>query len=335
MRLSRREFIESATVAVAAGGALMAQNNTSGSIPQRPLGRTGVQVSIIGVGGYHLGSAKNQSEAKAIVDGALDAGINFFDNAWDYHDGTSEEWLGAALKGKRDRVVLMTKVCTHGRDKSVAMQMLEESLKRLQTDHLDVWQIHEVIYDNDPDLIFRPNGVAEALVQAKKDGKVRFVGFTGHKDPAIHLKMLAHDFPFDTVQMPLNCLDATFRSFEQHVLPEVNRRGMAALGMKSMGGSGELIQHGVVTPAEALRYAMSLPVAVTISGMESTGVLRQNLEIVRGFQPMTAAELQQLRERSRFVASDGRFELFKTTKKYDGAVGRKQHGFPSAAELPA
>jgi aryl-alcohol dehydrogenase-like predicted oxidoreductase len=304
-------------------------------IPRKPLGRTGLEVSALGVGGFHLGSASDQAEARRIVDAAIDAGVNFFDNAWEYHQGTSEQWLGAALKGKRDRVVLMTKVCTHGRDKSTAMRMLEESLQRLQTDHLDVWQIHEVVYYNDPDLIFKPNGAAEALVQAKKDGKVRFVGFTGHKDPAIHLKMLSHDFPFDTVQMPLNCVDATFRSFEQQVLPEANRRGIAAFGMKSMGGSGELIRHGVVTPAEALRYAMSLPVAVTISGMESMGVLQQNLEIARGFQPMTAAEMKALRDRCRPHASDGRFELFKTTKKYDGDTGREQHGYPSAEELPA
>ena len=151
------------------------------------------------MGGFHLGAAKDQTQAKRIVDTAIDAGINFFDNAWDYHDGRSEEWLGSALRGKRDRVVLMTKVCTHGREKSTAMQMLEESLRRLQTDHLDVWQIHEVIYENDPDLIFQPKGAAEALLQAKKDGKVRFVGFTGHKDPSIHLNMLSHDFAFDTV----------------------------------------------------------------------------------------------------------------------------------------
>ena len=313
----------------------MAQRNVSAGIPQRPLGRTGLQVSAIGVGGFHLGSAKDENEATEIVHLAIDAGFNFFDNAWEYHDGRSEEWLGNALKGKRDGVVLMTKVCTHGREKSTAMQMLEESLKRLQTDHIDVWQIHEVIYENDPDLIFKPNGAAEALVQAKKDGKVRFVGFTGHKNPAIHLKMLSHDFPFDTVQMPLNCLDATFRSFEQQVLPEVNRRGMAALGMKSMGGSGEPVGQGVVTPAEALRYAMSLPVAVTISGMESAAVLRQNLEIARGLQPMSAEEMKNLRDRCRFDASDGRFELFKTSKKYDGDIGRAQHGFPSAEELPA
>jgi uncharacterized protein len=165
--------------------------------------------------------------------------------------------------------------------------MLEESLRRLQTDHLDVWQIHEVIYDNDPDLIFKPNGAAEALVQAKKDGKVRLVGFTGHKDQSIHLKMLSHDFPFDTVQMPLNCFDATFRSFEQRVLPELQRRGIAPLGMKSIGGSGEMVKHGAVTPAEALQYAMSLPVATTITGMESLSVLKQNLEIARGFHRWT------------------------------------------------
>jgi aryl-alcohol dehydrogenase-like predicted oxidoreductase len=313
----------------------MAQDTPSGGIQKRPLGGTGLHVSILGMGGFHLGSAQDAAQAKTMVDTAIDAGINFFDNAWDYHDGTSEEWLGGALKGKRDRVVLMTKVCTHGRNKNVAMRQLEESLRRLQTDHLDVWQIHEVIYDNDPDLIFRPDGAAEALVQAKKDGKVRFVGFTGHKDPSIHLKMLSHNFPFDTVQMPLNCLDATFRSFEQNVLPEANRRGIAVFGMKSMGGSGELVTHGAVRPEEALRYAMSLPVALTISGMESPGVLRQNLEIARGFHPMPPAEMQHLRDRCRFLASDGRFELFKTTKKYDGDVGRKQHGFPDATELPA
>jgi aryl-alcohol dehydrogenase-like predicted oxidoreductase len=313
---------------------MLFSQQSGGEIPKRPLGRTGVQVSAIGVGGYHLGSADDLNEARRIVATAIDAGINFFDNAWDYHDGKSEEWLGDALQGKRDRVVLMTKVCTHGRDQSIAMRMLEESLRRLKTDHLDVWQIHEVIYSNDPDLIFRPNGAAEALAAAKQQGKVRFVGFTGHKDPAIHLKMLSHNFPFDTVQMSLNCFDASFRSFEQQVLPELNRRGIAPLGMKSMGGSGEMVRHGAVTPQEALRYAMSLPVALTISGMESMSVLEQNLAVARGFQPMSAAEMQKLRDRCKQDASDGRYELFKTTKKYDGDVGREQHGFPSAAELP-
>ena len=328
--ISRRLFLGAASVA--AGDAMLAQH--TGTVPMRPLGKTGVQVSAIGIGGYHLGSAKDLQEAKRIVDEAIDAGVNFFDNAWDYHDGRSEEWLGAALGGKRDKVVLMTKVCTHGRDKRVALTMLDESLRRLQTDHLDVWQIHEVIYENDPDLIFAPNGAIEALAQAKKEGKVRFIGFTGHKDPSIHLRMLSHDFPFDTVQMPLNCMDANFRSFETHVLPELNRRGIAPLGMKSLGGCGEIVAKGVARVDEALRYAMSLPVATTISGMNSVDVLRQNLAIACGFKPMSAAQMQQLRDRCREDSADGRYELFKTTKKYDGDIGREQHGYPPAEELP-
>src|SRR5271167_1055742 len=241
--VTRRTFAEAFMLGAAA---LDSQGQSSAEIPKRPLGRAGLQVSALGIGGYHLGSADSDAEATQIVYEALDAGVNFFDNAWEYHQGLSEERLGRALKGKRDRAVVMTKVCTHGRDKNVAMRQLEESLTRLQTDHLDVWQIHEVIYENDPDLIFGPNGAAEALLAAKQQGKVRFLGFTGHKDPSIHLKMLSHDFPFDTVQMPLNCLDATFRSFEQRVLPEAQKRGIAVLGMKSMGGSGEIITHGVV-----------------------------------------------------------------------------------------
>ncbi len=307
----------------------------NGGVPKRRLGNTDLQVSILGVGGFHLGSAENQDEATNIVQHALDAGINFFDNAWEYHDGQSEEWMGKALGSRRNEAVLMTKVCTHGRDKTMAMQMLEESLRRLRTDHLDVWQIHEVVYENDPDLIFAPNGAAEALLQAKQQGKVRLVGFTGHKDPSIHLRMLAHGFPFDTVQMPLNPFDATFRSFEMHVLPEARKRGIAVLGMKSMGGSGEMVKQGGVTPEEALRYAMSLPVATTISGMESMDVLKQNLAIAANFSPWTDAEMNALRNRSRALAGDGHLELFKTTTMYDGKIGREQHGFPSAEELPA
>jgi aryl-alcohol dehydrogenase-like predicted oxidoreductase len=313
----------------------MFAQNSSSPVPMRPLGKTGVRVSALGVGGYHLGTAESQQAATAIVHAAMDAGINFFDNAWDYHDGLSEVRLGEALKGRRDQAVVMTKVCTHGRGKDVAMRMLEESLQRLQTDHLDVWQIHEVIYDNDPELIFAPGGAIEALDQAKRQGKVRFVGFTGHKDPSIHLKMLSHNYPFDTVQMPLNCFDATYRSFATQVLPELNKRGIAPLGMKSLGGSGESVSHGAVTAHEALRYAMSLPVATTISGMESMDVLNQNLQVARGFQPMSQTELSALQDRVKTYAADGRFELFKSTKKYDGDVGRLQHGFPPASELPA
>jgi aryl-alcohol dehydrogenase-like predicted oxidoreductase len=307
----------------------------TGPVPHRPMGKTGLSVSVIGLGGFHLGSAESQGAANDIVAMAIDAGINFFDNAWEYHDGVSEERLGQALRGRRDQAIVMTKVCTHGRDKTVAMQQLEQSLRRLRTDHLDVWQVHEVVYQNDPDLIFAPNGAAEALVLAKEQGKVRFVGFTGHKDPSIHRAMLAHGFPFDTVQMPLNCLDGSFRSFEREVLPEATRQGLAVLGMKSMGGSGEIVKYGAATPAEALRYAMSVPgIATTISGNESVDVLQQNLAIAGGFTPMTAAEMQSLRERCRPLAADGRYELFKTTKKYDGDLGRQQHHFPLAEQLP-
>jgi len=288
----------------------------------------------LGVGGYHLGSIKEEKDSIELVARALDAGINFFDNCWEYHDGVSEERLGLALKGKRDKAFVMTKVCTHGRGKDVAMKQLEESLRRLQTDHLDLWQIHEVVYWNDPELVFAPNGVAEALLAAKQQGKVRFVGFTGHKNPAIHLKILAHDFPFDTVQMPLNALDATFRSFQQQVLPEAKKRGLAVLGMKSLGGSGEIAVNGAVTPEEGLRYAMSLPVATTISGMDSMFVLEQNLRVAKGFQSFAEQEMAAIRERVRPLAADGRYELFKTTTKYDGKVGREQHHYPPVEKLP-
>jgi aryl-alcohol dehydrogenase-like predicted oxidoreductase len=310
------------------------QQVPDGQVPKKPLGRTGVQVSAMGLGGYHLGSAETDQAANEIVAKAFDHGVTFFDNAWEYHDGLSEERLGKALRGKRDQAFVMTKVCTHGRDQKIALRMLEESLRRLQTDHLDLWQIHEVVYDNDPDLIFAPNGAAEALLAAKQQGKVRFVGFTGHKDPEIHLKMLSHDFPFDTVQMPLNCCDATFRSFETHVLPEATRRGIAALGMKSLGGSGELVRHGAVTPEQGFRYAMSLPVATTISGVDSMQVLDQNLRVAVNFQPLASAEMQALRDQCRFLASDGRLELFKLTTMYDGKVGREQHHLPTTQELP-
>jgi uncharacterized protein len=309
-------------------------NNGADQIPHRPLGKTGQQVSIIGLGGYHLGTVQSRELAVRLVQEAVDAGVTFFDNAWEYNDHLSEEWMGLGLQGRRDRVFLMSKVCTHGRDKKVAMQQLEESLKRLGTDHLDLWQIHEVIYENDPDLHFAKGGVVEALDEAKKQGKVRFVGFTGHKSPTIHLKMLAHDYPFDTVQMPLNCFDATYRSFEQQVLPELQRRGIAALGMKSLGGDGQPILYGVVKAEEALRYAMSLSVTTTICGIDSLDVLRQNVGIARGFKPMSPQEMQALRERCRPCSGDGHLELFKTTKKYDGRVGREQHGYPPPEQLP-
>jgi uncharacterized protein len=304
-------------------------------VPHRPMGKTGLNVSILGVGGFHLGTVGGQPEVNNMVAKALDHGINFFDNAWEYHKGASEERVGTALKGKRERAILMTKVCTHGRKKDVAMRMLEESLIRLQTDHLDVWQVHEVVYYNDPEKCYAQDGVLEALTAAKQQGKVRFVGFTGHKNPSIHLEMLKGGFPFDTVQMPLNPFDYSYRSFQQQVLPLAVERGMAVFGMKSMGGSGEMISMGALTPTEALTYAMSLPgVSTTISGMDSMGVLDQNLEILKNFKALSQEQISALRTYGKQF-EDGRYELFKSTVKYDGDLGRQQHDFPSAAELPA
>ena len=313
----------------------MKRARSAEEIPTRPLGRTGVAVSILGLGGYHLGKVKTQAEASRIVHQAVDAGMTFMDNAWEYHDGRSEELMGKALEGRRDQVFLMTKVCTHGRDRRTAMRQLEQSLRRLKTDYLDLWQVHEVVYHNDPDLHFARGGVIEALEQARREGKVRFVGFTGHKDPALHLRMLAHDFPFDACQLPLNCFDASFRSFEQQVLPEINRRGIAPIGMKSLGGEAGMITKRAVTAVEALRYAMSLPVATTVSGIDSPRVLRQNLRVARGFEPMTARAMEALRRRCLAQAADGRYELYKTSAKHEGPIGRKQHGFPSPEDMAA
>jgi aryl-alcohol dehydrogenase-like predicted oxidoreductase len=298
------------------------------SIPLRNFGRSQVKVSALGLGGHHLGSVSEEKIAIQMVQQAIDGGITFFDNCWEYHRGKSESWMGNSLKGRRDKVFLMTKVCTHGREAALAMQMLEQSLNRLQTDHLDLWQIHGVSFDNDPELFIRQGGTAEALRKAKEQGKVRFVGFTGHKDPQLHLKMLNTGFPFDSVQMPLNPFDATFHSFETQVLPELNRRGIAALGMKPIGGHGDPITKGLLSAEEALRYAMSLPVATTITGMEKPEILMQNLAIAQNFQPMTPQEMQALRDRCKQPAADGRFELYKVSLKYDNPEARMAHGFP-------
>jgi predicted aldo/keto reductase-like oxidoreductase len=304
-------------------------------IPRRPLGRTGVDVSAIGLGGYHLGTVKSERTAVRLVHEAIDAGITFMDNAWEYHDGRSERLLGKAIADRRDRVFLMTKVCTHGRGARDAMRQLEQSLRRLHTDYLDLWQIHECVYENDPQRHFAAGGVVEALEQAKRQGKIRFHGFTGHKHPDIHRAMLDYEFPFDTCQLPLNCFDSGFRSFEQEILPLLIRRGIAPLGMKSMGGDGRQIEQKVVSAPEALRYAMSLPVATTVSGIDSIKVLQQNLRVARGFKPMTKSAMVALRNRVADAAADGRFELYKTTARHDGKVGREQHGFPSEEELSA
>jgi uncharacterized protein len=297
-------------------------------MPMRQFGRANDNFSALGLGGHHLGQAEDEKTAVQIVHEAVDGGVTFFDNCWEYHIGKSESWLGKGLLGRRDKVFLMTKVCTHGRDKDLAMQMLEESLRRLQTDHLDLWQIHGVTFDNDPEMFIRPNGAAEALTLAKKQGKVRYVGFTGHKDPNIHLKMLRTNYPFDSVQMPLNPFDGTFRSFEKAVLPELQRRGIAALGMKPFSGHGEPIQKGILTPDELLGYAMSLPVATTITGIEKLEVLHHHLKFVEDFHPFTAEQMSALRGRCAEFG-DGRFELYKTSIKFDNPQARLAHGFPN------
>jgi uncharacterized protein len=308
---------------------------SAGEIPRRRFGRHAEEVSALALGGYHIGSVKTEREATRIVHEAIDAGLTFMDNAWDYHDGGSEIRMGKALKGRRDRAFLMTKVCTHGRDARLALRQLEQSLKRLQTDYLDLWQIHECVYEDEPERHFARGGVVEALEKAKADGKVRYVGFTGHKTPDLLLRMLAPGFPFDSCQLPLNGFDATFRSFERRVLPELISRGIAPIGMKSLGGDGNAIKKRAVDVESALRYAMSLPVATTVSGIDSMRVLRQNLRIARGLRPMTERQMEAHRKKLAATAADGRFELYKTTAIFDGDEGRKAHGFPTQEELSA
>ncbi len=299
-----------------------------GTIPMRKFGRADAKISALGFGGHHLGEAPDEKTAIEMIHQAVDGGITFFDNCWEYRRGKTEIWMGAGLKGRRHEVFLMTKTCPHGRDASLALEMLEESLRRFQTDHFDLWQVHGMGFDNDPELFIRPNGAAEALAKAKKDGKVRFVGFTGHKNPKVHLAMLETGFPFDAVQMPLNAFDANFHSFEQQVLPELIKRGIAPLGMKPLNGHGEAITNGVITAEEALRYAMSLPVATTITGIDSPEVLQQNLQIAQNFTPMTESEMNALRERVKPEAADGRFELYKLSLKFDNPEARIAHHFP-------
>jgi uncharacterized protein len=300
----------------------------SGPIPLKRFGNTDVHISALGLGGHHLGLAEGEHIAIEIVQRALDGGVTFFDCCWEYNRGKSEDWLGKGLKGRRDKAFLMTKVCTHGRAAALATQMLEQSLRRLQTDHLDLWQIHGVTFPNDPDLFIRPGGAAEAMLKAKKDGKVRFFGFSGHKDPNIHLAMLNTGFKFDAVQMPLNPFDANFHSFEKKVLPILNQRGIAPLAMKPIGGHGEPVSKGVFTAQELLRYSMSLPVATTISGVSEISILEQNLKIAQGLTPLSSDEMQALRMRAKPYAGDGRFELYKTSIKYDNPEARLAHDFP-------
>lgn len=289
-------------------------------MPMRRLGKTGIEVSLMGLGGFHIG-VPSEKDAVRIVQEALDHGVTFLDNSWDYNGGESERRMGKALQGGyRDKAFLMTKL--DGRTAEAAAEQLDQSLRRLQTDHVDLIQIHEVIRQSDPARVFAPGGAIEALVKAREAGKARFIGFTGHKSPAIHLAMLqaarAHGFRFDTVQMPLNVMDAQYgdESFEKKVLPVLEREEIGVLGMKPMG-SGILLESRTVTPVECLRYAMSLPVSVTITGVDSIGVLNQDLHTVLGFEPITEDERQAILAQAADAARTGQFEKYKTSTIFD------------------
>jgi aryl-alcohol dehydrogenase-like predicted oxidoreductase len=295
-------------------------------MPMRRIGRTGVDVSLIGIGGFHLG-IPSEAEAMRIVHTALDHGVTFFDNCWDYHGGKSEERLGRALAdgGRRQKAFVMTKL--DGRTKQAAMAQLHQSLKRLKTDTIDLVQMHEIIRMNDPERIFASGGAIEALIEAQKAGKLRFTGFTGHKDPAIHLHMLQvakqRGYEFDTVQMPINVMDAHYRSFENQVLPVLLERNIGPLAMKPMGAN-IILESGVVRAEECLRYAMSAAVSVVITGCDSMGVLKQALAVALAFKPLSEGERQELLARTAKAAADGRFEQFKTTERFDGTTAYPQ-----------
>ena len=325
--VTRREFLEvaAATSLLASFSSFVTAETRSG-IPYRALGRTGEKVSAIGIGGYHLGRQSDEQESIRIVRTALDSGVNFLDNCWDYNGGVSEIRMGKALQdGYRQKAFLMTKI--DGRDKKTAAQQLDESLRRLQTDHLDVLQFHEVIRMNDPERIFAPGGGMEAVVEAQKAGKVRFIGFTGHKSPDIHLKMLetaaAHDFRFDTVQMPLNVMDAHFNSFQQKVLPVLVKEEIGVLGMKPIG-DGMIFRSKTVPPVDCLRYALNLPTSVVITGCDSLRILQQALDVVKNFKPLSQTEVAALLEKSAQAAQDGQFEGYKTTHNFDGTYMNPQ-----------
>ena len=297
-----------------------------GDMLYRALGRTGQQVSLIGLGGFHIGKQKDEQESIRLIRTAVDRGITFLDNSWDYNDGQSEIREGKALRdGYRERVFLMTKI--DGRTHDEAKRQLDESLRRLQTDHLDLLQFHEVIRMEDPDRIFDEGGALEAVLEARKAGKVRFIGFTGHKDPLVHLRMLqlaeAHGFHFDTVQMPVNVMDAHFRSFTHEVLPVLVKQGIGPLAMKTFGDHfilDETMRNGTATPIELLHYGMTQPVSVVITGIDSPKILDQALEAVRTFKPLTPQEMGALLERTRNPALTGRFEKFKTTPQFDSTA---------------
>jgi aryl-alcohol dehydrogenase-like predicted oxidoreductase len=295
-------------------------------VPSRPLGRTGVRVSIVGLGGYHLG-IPSEDEALRIIHTALDHGMNFLDNCWDYNGGESERRMGKALAGGyREKAFVMTKL--DGRTAQSTRDQLNQSLQRLRVETVDLVQIHEVIRPDDPERVFAPGGSIEALVAARKAGKLRFIGFTGHKDPDIHKHMLEvarqHSFRFDTVQMPINVLDAHYRSFEREVLPVAQQDGVAVLGMKSLA-AGLILEAGAATAEQCLRYAMSVPgIATTITGCDSEGILDQALSLAIDFKPMTDDERKALLARTGAAAQGGKWEKFKTTHMFDGTEQNKR-----------
>jgi predicted aldo/keto reductase-like oxidoreductase len=332
----RREFLKMGVKTGLATGAILAmadsviaqQRDTGDGVPKRPLGKSGAEVSIVALGGHHIGQVGKKSgddEAVRLIHRAIDEGITFFDNCWDYHDGYSEELMGKGIEDRRERVFLMTKVCD--RDYEGAKKQLDESLKRLRTDHLDLWQFHEMVYDNDPDWVFEKGGIRAAL-EAQQAGKVKHIGFTGHKDPSIHLKMLAKPQQWASAQMPINVCDYHFRSFLHQVATKCNEVGTGVIGMKCMGGgNGNLPRSGVVMGEECLRFALSQPISSIVTGMLNDRDLDQALKVARGFKPLTADEQSAILAKTKDVAGDGRYELFKTAKEFDGPYHRKQHGF--------
>lgn len=328
---NRREFLEKVAISVAGAGAVASGEGLSappakGEMPYRTLGRSGEKVSLLGLGGYHIGGQDDEQESIRIVRTAIDNGVNFMDNCWDYHDGTSEVRMGKALRdGYRAKVFLMTKI--DGQVKNVAAQQIDESLHRLQTDTIDLLQFHEVIRPTDPERIFGPGGSFEAAMDAKKAGKIRYLGFTGHKDPDIHLKMLhtafAHGFTFDAVQMPLNVMDMHFKSFAHKVVPVLVEHGIGVLAMKTMG-DGWVLKSNAVTPIECLHYAMNLPTSVVINGCDSVERLEQGLQAARTFRPLSKKELDSLSARTAVPGRNGEFEPFKTTHTFDGTYNNPQ-----------
>ncbi len=326
--MDRRRFLQTAAATTLMTSLTKRLSNAaeSGGVPTRELGHTGEKVSMVGLGGYHVGMQSDEQESIRIIRSALDHGMNFLDNCWDYNDGQSEIRMGKALgDGYRQKAFLMTKI--DGRTKQAAAQQLDESLKRLQTDHIDLLQFHEVIRDTDPDRIFAKGGGMEAVLEAKKAGKVRYIGFTGHKSPDIHLKMLntafAHNFTFDAVQMPLNVMDAHFDSFEKKVLPVLVQHKIGVLGMKPMGDK-IILKSKTATPVECLHYAMNLPTSVVITGCDSMEILQQALDAARSFKPMNSGEVASILAKTAPAAKSGEFELYKTSHTFDGTYQNPQ-----------